>query len=347
MKKLHQRESRATADSTGPCRSVGRAAARPRRSLEKAAFAAFLGLLLLASLAPAPQGGAAAGGDSVYPMVFPLAGDHVITDSFGDARGGGSRRHAGVDIMADKMVPVLAVADAEVDWVFAERGGNCCDIALVHDDGWRSRYIHLNNDTPGTDDGRAVGIAPGVRKGAQVVAGQVIGWVGDSGNAEATGSHLHFELRRPDGTPVDPYGSLLAAKRRGRPLVAPPVRRERREEDPAPGIWGWLRRDKEEPQPPAVAPEPPSAPSPRGETLRVVPAPVEEGPRVPLEESDEGLPAGSAGLAMAAGGTPVELVTLGAEEGGAGTEAAEEEAKAGGWLGCMGFGKRESEAEAE
>jgi hypothetical protein len=277
-------------------------------------------------------------------MVFPLAGDHVLTDSFGDPRGGG-RSHAGVDIMADKMVPVLAVADAEVDWVFAERGGNCCDVALVHDDGWRSRYIHLNNDSPGTDDDRAVGIAPGVREGARVVAGQVIGWVGDSGNAEATGSHLHFELRRPDGTPVDPLGSLLAAKRRGRPLVAPPVRPERREEDPAPGIWGWLRRGKEESEPPPEAPEPPSAPSPRGETLRVVPAPAEEGPRVPLEESDEGLPAGSAGLAMAPGGGSVELVTLAAQQEG--TAAEGEEAKASGWLGCLGFGKRDSEADAE
>jgi hypothetical protein len=220
---------------------------KKRRSLEKHAFALFLALLLLASLAPARRGGAAAGdrlvGGEVYPMVFPVAGDHVLTDSFGDPRGGG-RRHAGVDIMADKMVPVLAVADAVVGWVHDERGGNCCDVALVHDDGWRSRYIHLNNDTAGTDDGRAVGIAPGVREGAKVVAGQVIGWVGDSGNAESTAPHLHFELRRPDGTPVDPYASLLAAKRRGRPLVAPPIRPERREEDPAPGIWRWLRREK-------------------------------------------------------------------------------------------------------
>jgi len=307
---------------------------------EKIALAAFLVLLLLSSLAPARRGDAAAGdrlvGGEVYPMVFPLAGAHVLTDSFGDPRGGG-RSHAGVDIMADKMVPVLAVADAEVDWVFAERGGNCCDVALVHDDGWRSRYIHLNNDSPGTDDGRAVGIAPGVREGAKVVAGQVIGWVGDSGNAEATGPHLHFELRRPDSTPVDPHGSLLAAKRRGRPLVAPPIRPER-EEEPVGGIWGWLRREKPPAEPPPEPPAPPPAPSPHGETLRVVPRP-EEGPRVPLEESAEGLPAGSAGLAMAPDGASVELVTLAAEERGTAGEAEEE--KASGWLGCMGFGKKE------
>jgi hypothetical protein len=298
-------------------------------------------------LAPAERGAAAAGEarEVVYPMVFPLAGDHVITDSFGDPRGGG-RSHAGIDILADKMVPVLAVADAEVAWVHGERGGNCCDVALVHHDGWRSRYIHLNNDTPGTDDGRAVGIAPGVREGADVVAGQVIGWVGDSGNAEATVSHLHFELRRPDGTPVDPHASLLAAKRRGRPLVAPPVRPERREEERAPGLWGWLRRGKEEAEePPPEPPAPPSAPSPRGETLRVVPAPEEEGPPVPLEESDEGLPAGSAGLAMAPGAA-VELVAwdddcCGDRIGSA--EEAKEEGRASGWLGCFGFGKRSGE----
>lgn len=309
-------------------------------------MAAFLALLALASLAPARRGAAAAG-DSVYPMVFPLAGDHVLTDSFGDPRGGG-RRHAGVDILAEKMVPVLAVADAEVAWVHGERGGNCCDVALVHDDGWRSRYIHLNNDSPGTDDGRAVGIAPGVVEGASVVAGQVIGWVGDSGNAEATTSHLHFELRRPDGEPVDPHASLLAAKRRGRPLVAPPVRREPREDDPTPGIWGWFRDD--EPEPPPPPPDPPSAPAPGGETLRVVPAPEEEGPRVPLEESEEGLPAGSAGLAMAPGAASVELVALDddccGERIGSAEEAKEAE-RAGGWLGCLGFGKREGEAKGE
>lgn len=178
---------------------------------------ALLLALLLLSTGRLPAAGAAAGGP-LYPLVFPVAGAHVLTDSFGDARGR-SRSHEGVDILAERMVAVVAVADGEVRWVHDERGGNCCDVALLHDDGWRSRYIHLNNDTPGTDDGRAVGIAPGVREGARVVAGEVIGWVGDSGNAEATTPHLHFELRRPDGRPVDPFPSLVAAKEGGRELV--------------------------------------------------------------------------------------------------------------------------------
>jgi hypothetical protein len=105
----------------------------------------------------------------------------------------------------------VAAAKGKVEWTHDERRGNCCDVALLHRDGWRSRYIHLNDDTPGTDDGRAVGIAPGIRPGREVEAGELIGWVGNSGNAAGTGPHLHFELRRPDGVAIDPLESLLEA----------------------------------------------------------------------------------------------------------------------------------------
>lgn len=187
--------------------------------------------LLVASVGVVPRGEAqsrsTAGPDPdrrdvLYKLVFPVAGEYSYVRDFGDPRSGG-RTHAGTDIMADKMVPVVAAADGVVRWMHDERGGNCCAVAIEHDDGWRSRYIHLNNDTPGTDDGRAVGIAPGIRVGGRVKAGQLIGYVGDSGNAEATPSHLHFELRRPDGTPVNPYASLQAAAVSALPEIEGPA----------------------------------------------------------------------------------------------------------------------------
>ncbi|NIQ53493.1 MAG: peptidoglycan DD-metalloendopeptidase family protein, partial [Gammaproteobacteria bacterium] len=84
--------------------------------------------------------------------------------------------------------------------------------------GWESWYIHLNNDTPGTDDGRAGNgeiFGPGIEEGAFVRAGQVIGYVGDSGNAEGTHPHTHFELYQW-GELVDPGPFLVDAFERGR-----------------------------------------------------------------------------------------------------------------------------------
>ena len=148
--------------------------------------------------------------DDTPQIVFPVAGENDFVDSWGNARSGG-RRHIGTDIMADKLVPVVATADGVIDWVHDGDRKNCCALGLLHDDGWESWYIHMNNDTPGTDDGRAWGFAPGIEKGTRVTAGQLIGWVGDSGNAEGTDPHIHFELHRPNGTPVNPYQPLLDA----------------------------------------------------------------------------------------------------------------------------------------
>jgi hypothetical protein len=224
---------------------------------------AILALIAVASIGPAGVGEAASASQTeVYGMVFPLLGENTLTDSFGDPRSGGNRSHQGIDILADRLIPVVAVADGKVRWLHdGSRGNRCCDVAIRHDDGWSSRYFHLNNDTPGTDDGRAVGIAPGIRRGARVVAGQLIGWVGDSGNAEATVPHLHFELRRPDGRPVDPLPSLRAALVTGRPLSPPPQVAEGdegvtgeeggREEDRG-GLLGWLLREGDEADPPAA-----------------------------------------------------------------------------------------------
>ena len=144
-------------------------------------------------------------------MQWPVLGGETGS-SFGAPRDGGARRHLGVDIFAPKLTPVVAVANGVVTEVNGP-GPNCCWVKMRHDDGWSSVYIHLNNDTFGTDDGRGDGVRPGLKAGDPVLAGEVIGWLGDSGNAETATPHLHFELRMRNGTPIDPLPSLRWAQR--------------------------------------------------------------------------------------------------------------------------------------
>lgn len=162
---------------------------------------------------------APAGADDGYQMYFPIIGDTHYTDTFGAPRSGG-RSHHGVDMMADKMTPVIAVADGTVGWIDDDQGGDCCAMALQHDDGWESWYIHLNNDTPGTDDGQGWGFAPGIAQGVHIRAGQLIGYVGDSGNAEGGSPHLHFELHQPGGVVVNPTTYVDAAIKLSEPVAA-------------------------------------------------------------------------------------------------------------------------------
>lgn len=147
---------------------------------------------------------------SAPSIVFPLTGPHGFSDTFGAPRDGGRRRHAGIDIFANKGVPVVAVADGVVEEISeAALAGQY--VIVRHDDGWRSKYLHLDNDTPGTDDGRSVGYAPGIEEGMRVTAGTLLGFVGDSGNAEDTAPHLHFALHQPDFLPINPYDALRRA----------------------------------------------------------------------------------------------------------------------------------------
>ncbi len=145
--------------------------------------------------------------------------DPRFQDDWGDARSGG-RRHKGTDIMSEKLIPVVAVADGIVEYTRSGRGTAGNYVTLRHADGWTTWYMHLNNDRPGTDDGRGgEALAFSVEPGDFVAAGDVIGWVGDSGNAEWTSPHTHFELHR-NGTAVNPYPYLADAWERAARLDA-------------------------------------------------------------------------------------------------------------------------------
>jgi hypothetical protein len=155
-----------------------------------------------------------AAADQVVPIVFPVAGPHSYVDDYGAPRSGG-RLHQGIDIFTDKLTPVVAAEDGYISWWILDEGSAGYMLELRGTSGFAYWYIHLNNDTPGTDDGKG-GIrwafAVGIEPGAPVRKGQHIGYAGDSGNAEGTRPHLHFEIHLPDGTPINPYPSLLAAQ---------------------------------------------------------------------------------------------------------------------------------------
>lgn len=142
-------------------------------------------------------------------LAFPVegAGPRNIGGRFGDPRNGGRRSHRGVDIFAPRGTPALAAADGWVTRVGTNPlGGN---VVHVRGDGLSFYYAHLDRQA--------------VRTGARVGAGEILGEVGNTGNARSTPPHLHFGLFR-GGEAVDPY-TYLVDLGAGSPPVEAPVER--------------------------------------------------------------------------------------------------------------------------
>lgn len=153
----------------------------------------------------------------VRDIAFPVQGKVTFRDDFGEPRAG--HPHEGNDLMGAKMMPLISAVDGYVRYIVIPEASWGYAVYIVDKDGYSYDYLHINNDTPGTDDGMGGtehAYAPGIYENALVRRGQMVGWMGDSGNAENAGPHLHFEIRRPDGTPISPYGSLIAALNEGR-----------------------------------------------------------------------------------------------------------------------------------
>jgi hypothetical protein len=147
-------------------------------------------------------------------FLFPVAGPTAYQDDFGQARAGGP--HQGNDLMAAKKTPVIAVEGGKVEfWTTSASAG--CMLYLYGDSGTMYEYIHLNNDVTMKNDNRGkcvagMSYAKGLKNGQHVAAGQQIGYVGDSGDANGGASHLHFEVHPKGGAAADPYPYLQSAQ---------------------------------------------------------------------------------------------------------------------------------------
>jgi len=168
----------------------------------------FLCLLVFAGAASASSS------KGVPRLIFPVVGDVRYTDDFGQPRAGGA--HQGNDLMAAKKSPAVAVEAGKVKfWTTSANAG--CMLYLYGDSGTTYLYIHLNNDLTIKNDNRGkcapgTAYAPDLKSGARVAAGQLVGFVGDSGDADGIASHLHFEVHPDGGAAVSPFPYLRKAQ---------------------------------------------------------------------------------------------------------------------------------------
>jgi len=153
-------------------------------------------------------GDPAAAASSATRLVMPVVGvrPEQLTDTFTQSRSEG-RAHNAIDIIAPRGTPVRAAVAGRVVKLFrSERGG----ITLYqHGPDGRTIYYYAHLDR----------YADGMAEGRELRRGEVIGYVGDTGNATPGNCHLHFQIYVPtdpksiwDGTPVNPYPLLLTAE---------------------------------------------------------------------------------------------------------------------------------------
>jgi Peptidase family M23 len=149
---------------------------------------------------------------AVPRIVFPVVAKTVYTDDFGAPRGSGS--HQGNDLMARKKSPVVAAEAGRVS-IYNRSARAGCMLYLYGRSGTTYMYIHLNNDRTMRNDNRGgcrlgVAYARNLRPGrrTRVAAGQLLGYVGNSGDANWGAAHLHFEVHPRGRRAVSPYRRL-------------------------------------------------------------------------------------------------------------------------------------------
>jgi uncharacterized membrane protein len=143
-------------------------------------------------------------------ITMPLAGVDPATlrSNFAERRGGGTRQHSALDVMAPRRTPVQSAATGRVLKLFTSDAGGLMVYAADSSERFILMYAHLD------------GYATGLRDGAPLTRGQVIGYVGSTGNASPNAPHLHFAIARSadvrrwsKGQPIDPVAVLQASTR--------------------------------------------------------------------------------------------------------------------------------------
>lgn len=138
-------------------------------------------------------------------LLLPVQGvrPEQLRDTFGEARGAGERQHEALDIMAPRGTPVLAVEDGRVVKLFTSQQGGLTIYEFDPTESYAYYYAHLDH------------YAEGLQEGEVLRRGQVIGYVGTTGNASPDAPHLHFSIFRltPEkqwwkGEPINPFGLL-------------------------------------------------------------------------------------------------------------------------------------------
>lgn len=124
-------------------------------------------------------------------LACPVDGAVAFTDTWGARRSGG-RSHKGVDMIAARGTPVVAVESGTIKRL---RNGGLGGITLTlkGTSGDEYYYAHLDGWAPGLNTGQSVGV------------GELIGYVGNTGNAQYTVPHLHFEYSPGGNGAVNPY----------------------------------------------------------------------------------------------------------------------------------------------
>jgi len=137
-------------------------------------------------------------------LIFPVTGSKSSIGSvWGDERDGGTRKHEGIDIFSNKGTPVVAISDGYIKAVGTDELGGKVITVQPDDYEWEAYYAHLDQQY--------------VINGQRVKKGQLIGTVGNTGNAKTTPSHLHFGIYTSSGA-IDPLPYIKTSPKITSPL---------------------------------------------------------------------------------------------------------------------------------